>query len=79
MTLPSVRGTVPFVSATPGPPDPYPADSGDHEDGCATCSEMPGELLGECPQSRRPCGHHCNCSWIHDSCHWCGIDLKEIE
>lgn len=31
--------------------------------------------LGECKDSKRPCGHHCNCSWIHDCCHWCFIEL----
>lgn len=31
----------------------------------------------ECPTSKRPCGHHCNCSWVHDSCHWCGVEFGE--
>lgn len=37
---------------------------------CCSCGEgMPRE---ECPKSLRPCGHHCNHSWSHDSCCWCG-------
>ena len=42
------------------------------EDECLTCGEdIPPN---ECPKSLRPCGHHCNCSWIHDYCHWCGTE-----
>jgi hypothetical protein len=50
-------------------------------DECDTCAEIGGygegdveavrELDGRCPQSRRPCGHHCNHLWTNDSCHWC--------
>lgn len=40
---------------------------------CYSCGEgMPG---GECPNSKRACGHHCNCSWVHDHCHWCGKEF----
>jgi hypothetical protein len=43
------------------------------ENECITCIEDPPDARrGECPNSRRPCGHHCNCSWIHDACCWCG-------
>lgn len=49
-----------------GPGYPVSAD-----DECLTCGELDG-AEGECPNSKRPCGHHCNCSWIHDCCHWCG-------
>lgn len=43
---------------------------------CSTCAE--GDYpKGECPSSKRPCGHHCNCSWIHDCCHWCGGQYDE--
>ncbi len=38
-------------------------------DDCASCGETP---KGECPKSKRPCGHHCNHSWSHDACDWCG-------
>jgi hypothetical protein len=41
---------------------------------CYSCGE-PG--AGECPKSKRSCGHHCNCSWVHDHCHWCGQDFGE--
>lgn len=38
-------------------------------DDCVSCDEeMP---RGECPKSKRPCGHHCNHSWTHDWCDWC--------
>lgn len=56
------------------------------EDECLTCSENDGyERTGEaapyekneCPKSRRACGHHCNCSWVHDCCHWCGAEIGE--
>lgn len=37
---------------------------------CVSCGEeMP---RGECQKSERPCGHHCNHSWSHDACDWCG-------
>ena len=29
----------------------------------------------DCPQAKRPCGHHCNCSWEQDVCHWCGKEF----
>jgi hypothetical protein len=42
----------------------------DLSDDCASCGEdMPA---GECPNSQRPCGHHCNHSWSHEECCWCG-------
>jgi hypothetical protein len=45
-------------------------------DGCASCGEsLP---MFECPASNRRCGHHCNCSWIHDHCHWCGREFGEV-
>lgn len=45
------------------------------EDECLSCpEEMP---RNECPKSKRRCGHHCNCSWIHDRCHWCGVEFGE--
>lgn len=37
---------------------------------CSCCAE--GLPRGECPKSERACGHHCNHSWSHDECHWCG-------
>lgn len=40
------------------------------DDQCGTCEE--GMPPNECPQSKRPCGHHCNCSWEQEVCCWCG-------
>lgn len=50
------------------------------DDECLTCTEDPEGTeypKGECPGGRRPCGHHCNCSWIHDHCHWCNAEFGE--
>lgn len=38
---------------------------------CNTCSEPIFEDE-KCPNSEKPCGHHCNHSWTHDHCCWCG-------
>lgn len=51
---------------------PEPTEPSD----CLTCGEVVG-AEGECPHSKRPCGHHCNCSWVHDHCHWCGVEFGE--
>lgn len=40
---------------------------------CICCEE--GMPKGECPDSKRECGHHCNHSWIHDECCWCGEEF----
>lgn len=40
---------------------------------CISCGE--GMSGGDCPESKRPCGHHCNCSWVHDRCHWCNKEF----
>lgn len=46
--------------------------------GCISCEEGPcpeGPIDVDnykCPKSKRGCGHHCNHSWTHDSCCWCG-------
>jgi hypothetical protein len=46
----------------------------EHDD-CVSCGEeMP---KNECPKSERPCGHHCNCSWVQDGCCWCGKEFGE--
>jgi hypothetical protein len=42
---------------------------------CASCEE--GIPRDDCPQSKRPCGHHCNCSWTQDVCCWCGKEFDE--
>jgi hypothetical protein len=45
--------------------------------GCSSCGEnMP---KNECLSSKRKCGHHCNHSWSHDSCCWCGKEWREGE
>ena len=36
---------------------------------CPSCGE--GMPRGDCPQSKRVCGHHCTHTWTHDSCCWC--------
>lgn len=43
------------------------------EEKCYSCGE--DQRLGECPKSKRACGHHCNCSWVNDLCHWCGKEF----
>ena len=46
-------------------------------DECGSCAEdIP---KNECPKSKRPCGHHCNCSWTQDICCWCKIEIGESE
>lgn len=43
---------------------------------CGSCGEVaPDEA--RCPNSRRPCGHHCNHVWTQDSCCWCGSPVGE--
>lgn len=42
---------------------------------CYSCGEPGADH--PCPNSKRPCGHHCNCSWVHDRCHWCGKEFGE--
>lgn len=39
------------------------------DDGCISCSETTEYT---CAGSRRKCLHHCNHSWTHDACCWCG-------
>ena len=46
------------------------------KDECLSCGED-GCKEGECDKSKRECGHHCNCSWIHDKCCWCGKEFGE--
>lgn len=42
---------------------------------CFSCDEVNAEE--KCPKSKRACGHHCNCSWVHDHCHWCDKEFGE--
>lgn len=51
------------------------------DDECITCGEPDENGLpypAECGSSKRPCGHHCNCSWIHDCCHWCNTEFGDL-
>jgi len=41
---------------------------------CASCGEVP---KNDCKESKRPCGHHCNHSWTHDECCWCGKSFDD--
>lgn len=41
---------------------------------CDSCAEGVDDV---CPNSKRPCGHHCNHSWSDDSCCWCGKEWGE--
>lgn len=50
------------------------------DDECFTCAEDPEHKeypVGECPKSKRPCGHHDDCLWYQDVCHWCGFEYTE--
>ena len=45
---------------------------------CITCGEGDGkDGQTECVKSKRECGHHCNHSWTHDVCCWCGKEFGE--
>ena len=44
---------------------------------CDSCDE--GLPHNDCPNSKRPCGHHCNCSWTQDICHWCGKEFGAVD
>jgi hypothetical protein len=41
---------------------------------CMTCEEGTDE---RCRESRRSCGHHCNCAWTHAICHWCDAEFGD--
>lgn len=51
-------------------PEPDPAVRGD----CIPCAE---EDQARCEKSNRGCGHHCNHTWTHDGCCWCGWQVVE--
>ena len=40
---------------------------------CYSCGE--GLPINDCSKSKKGCGHHCNCSWVHDSCCWCKLEF----
>lgn len=60
----------------PGEPEAAQSASQSEPDDCVSCGERMPE--GECPSSKRRCGHHCNHSWSHDACDWCRTEFKEI-
>jgi hypothetical protein len=37
---------------------------------CISCNHE--DVPSDCSKSKRPCKHHCNHSWSHDECCWCG-------
>jgi hypothetical protein len=46
-------------------------------DECLSCPVV--AEARECAESKRPCGHHCNCSWTQDECCWCGEKFGEVK
>lgn len=47
---------------------------------CLSCAEeIPEGECPECPNSKRPCGHHCDCSWVQDECCWCGAIFGDVD
>jgi len=44
------------------------------ENDCICCELGMKEI---CPHSEKECGHHCNHSWSHDRCCWCGKEWGE--
>ena len=54
---------------------PYFSEFLAEDEKCLSCDgETPKH---ECPKAVRSCGHHCNCSWIQDICHWCKTEFGE--
>ena len=43
-------------------------------DNCEICADGTDDPRDGCPESRRPCGHHCNHAMIGSRCDWCGVD-----
>ena len=46
------------------------------KENCISCEQG---YVETCPNSKRSCGHHCNCSWTQDKCCWCGAEFGEYE
>lgn len=44
---------------------------------CSACGEQCPR--NECPASPLRCGHHCNHSWSHEICCWCGATWEGID
>lgn len=45
------------------------------DDECIGCGEEYPK--NECPNSKRPCGHHCNHFDVSDNCHWCPAHIDD--
>ena len=58
-----------------GQPDQSVKTAHPAEGECGSCGE--GIPEQECPESKRPCGHHCNHVWTHDICDWCGTEFGD--
>jgi hypothetical protein len=57
---------------------PIPESTDDDEcDQCADEAEFDDPENEVCPNSQRPCQHHCNHQYSHDHCHWCGAEWGE--
>lgn len=49
-------------------------------DECMTCTDgSEADKADKCPNSKRECGHHCDCSWSQDKCCWCGKEFGANE
>lgn len=46
----------------------------DPNEKCISCEE--GTEKNVCMSSPRDCRHHCNHSWSHDSCCYCGTEVS---
>ena len=66
--------------------DPTMGSPAPLDDECLTCGEdnarqaagdPPTGAQGECPGSKRDCGHHCNCLWTQDACCWCSAHVND--
>lgn len=47
------------------------------EDYMFCCEEGAQGYPHSCAASKRACGHHCSCIWVHDACCWCGTEFGE--
>lgn len=58
----------------PGQPPARPEVASDFNE-CLSClNDLPPD---ECLESMLVCGHHCNHTWTHDECCWCGASFGD--